>query len=77
MAFAQNYKDKLYSWSIVLAISTIVLFFLSTTPFYWGVLGEENVCEMPFSLQNVLKNSFLNSVPWSLLMKEIQKSFSF
>ena len=31
-ASAQKYRGKLYSWSIILAISTRVLFFLSTTP---------------------------------------------
>ena len=76
-ASAQKYRGKLYSWSIILAISTRVLFFLSTIPFYLGVLGEENVCKIPFSLQKVLNNSFLNLIPWSLLIEEIQKYFSF
>ena len=41
LAFAQNFLGKQLSARIVLVILVRTLFFLSTTPFYSGVLGEE------------------------------------
>jgi len=48
---------------MVLAISCKDLFFLSTTPFYCGVLGEENSWIIPCFSQNISNGSFSNSPP--------------
>ena len=68
--------DKPLSKSMVLAIYCKDLFFLSITPFCWGVLGEEKLWEMSFSLQKFSKAWFSNSPPWSDLMEVMQKPFS-
>ena len=46
-----------WSWSIALATSVIVLFFLSATPFCYGLYGVVNSLLIPESLHNSL-NSF-------------------
>ena len=66
-ASAQKYVGNLASSNIVLPASIRVLFFLSTTPFCWGVPGAENCWVIPLTLQNSSITEFLNSVPLSLL----------
>ena len=63
---AQKCFGVLYSSSIVLAISMSVRFFLSTTPFCWGVYVAENSCEIPSSSRKVSTFAFLNFVQLSL-----------
>ncbi|PNY10276.1 cysteine-rich receptor-like protein kinase, partial [Trifolium pratense] len=46
-----------------LADSYKVLFFLSTTPFYCGVMGEENSWMMPSEAQKSENLEFSNSFP--------------
>jgi len=48
---------------MVLAISCKFLFFFSTTPFYCGVLREENSWTIPCFSQKVSNDSFSNSPP--------------
>jgi hypothetical protein len=48
---------------MVLAISCKDLFFLSTTPFCCGVLGEENSWRIPWFSQKISKGSLANSPP--------------
>ena len=68
IASAQNPDGTLFPHSIALAISCRVLFFLSTTPFCWGVLGAAYRCLIPWLWQNLSNSSFWNSPPWSLLI---------
>ena len=64
------------SLNIVLDAFTKDLFFLSTTPFCYGVLGAEYCREIPFSfLQNSFRIAFLNSVPLSDLILTGKISF--
>ena len=77
IASAQKILATLVSLIMVLAISCNVLFFRFTTPFCWGVLGQEKSCEIPFSLKNISSFLFSNSPPWSLLTLTILRSFSF
>ena len=65
---AQKYRGSFASFNIVLAASTKVMFFLSTTPFCCGVLGAVYCQEIPFSVQNLFKIVFLNNVPLSDLI---------
>jgi len=53
----------LVSWSIVLAIYCKDMFFLSTTPFCFGVLGEENSWRTPCVSEKYSNCLFLNSSP--------------
>ena len=62
---------------MALAISWITLFFLSTTPFCWGVIGAENSWEILDLVQNDFVYVFSNSLPWSLQILSIFKFFSF
>jgi hypothetical protein len=55
MASAQYFLGVACSSSMVRAISTKVLFFLSTTPFSGGTYGEENWCSRPKEEQKVSK----------------------
>jgi len=48
---------------MVLGISCKVLFFLYTTPFCCGVLGEENSWIIPCFSQKISNGSFSNSPP--------------
>ena len=48
-------EESFASFNIVLAASTKVLFFLSTTPFCCGVLGAEYCRKIPLSVQNSLR----------------------
>ena len=52
---------------MVLSISYIVLFFISTTPFYWGVEAIENFLFIPCSSQKYQKSFEVNSSPLSNL----------
>ena len=63
--------------SMALTISWITLFFLSTTPFCWGVIGAKNSWEIPDLVQNDSIYEFSNSLPWSLRIRSIFKLFSF
>ena len=45
----QKISLSLESFNMVLAISSIVLFFLSTTPFCWGILAIDNFLFIPCS----------------------------
>ena len=61
-AYAQKYFGRGVSFKRVLAISSRALFFLSTTPFCWGVLGAEKLCSIPCSSQNNSKSLFSKSL---------------
>ncbi|MFS7975642.1 hypothetical protein Hanom_Chr10g00882971 [Helianthus anomalus] len=52
---------------MVLTASIKVLFFLSTTPFCYGVLGMLYCLTIPFFTQKASNSLFFNSVPLSLL----------
>src|ERR1044072_3595169 len=54
-----------------------VLFLLSTTPFCYGVLGQEKSWEMPLESKRFSKSLFSNSPPRSLLTLTILQLFSF
>ena len=73
---AQKCFARLFSWSLVLAISCKDLFFLYTTPFCCGVLGEENSWMIPCFSQKISNGLFSNSPPWSLLTIKIFSYFS-
>ena len=75
--FCPEDLSMLVSLTMVLEISCKVLFFRSTTPFCWGVLGQEKSWEMPFSLKNSSNFLFSNSPPWSLMTLTILRYFSF
>jgi len=62
-ASTQKYFGKLVSFKSVLASSSKDLFFLSTTPFCYGVLGVEKQCLIPNFSQNFSNFSFWNSPP--------------
>lgn len=59
----------LESLSIVLAISRTILFFLSATPFCWGILGAEYYILIPWS-QNY-SNSFEVNYPLLLYLSHL------
>ena len=63
--------------NIALAISWITPFFLSTTPFCWGVIGAENSWDIPDLVQKDSIYEFLNSLPWLLRIRLIFRLFSF
>ena len=63
--------------NMALAISWITMFFLSTTPFYWGVIGVENSWDIPDLVQKDSIYEFSNSLPWSLRIRSIFRLFSF
>ena len=75
-ASPHNNFVMLLLFNMTLAISWITLFFLSTTPFCWGVLGAENSCLVPWSLQKDPSLEFSNSLPWSILMRATIAFFS-
>ena len=61
----------------ILAISSRVLFFLSITPFCWGILGAEKLCPIPISSQYLVNDSFSSFVPYSVLIYEMISPLSF
>lgn len=66
MASAQKSIGKLLLLSILWAISTIFLFFLSTTLFYQGVQGAVRSLLMPTLSQQDEKSCEVNSPPMSI-----------
>ena len=54
-----------WSWSISLAASMIILFFLFATPFSCGLYGVDNSLLIPESLHNSLNSFDVNSPPLS------------
>ena len=62
---------------MALAISWITLFFPSTIPFCWGVIGVENSWDLHDLVQKDSMYKFSNSLPWSLWIRSIFKLFSF
>ena len=64
--FLINHFLKAWFWLFLAKICSF-----STTPFCWGVLIEEKLWEMPFSLQKFSKTWFSNSPPWLDLMNEM------
>jgi len=58
IASAQKYFGNPISFNIVLASSFRERFFLSTTPFCCGVLGDEKLCLILDLLQNLSNLSF-------------------
>ena len=73
--FSPKRLGILLIFNMTLAISWTTLFFLSTTPFCWGVLGVENSFFVPWSLQKDMSLEFLNSLSWSLLIRAIKIFF--
>ena len=73
-AMLTAYPHKFLATSLLcnmaLAISWITLFFLSTTPFCWGVIGAKNSWDILDLVQK-------NSLPWSLRIWSIFRLFSF
>ena len=63
--------------NMALAISWIIMFFLSTTSFCWGVIGAENSWDIPDLVQKDSIYEFLNSLPWSLRIRSIFRLFPF
>ena len=63
--------------NMALAISWITLFFLSTTPFCWGVIEAENSWDIPDLVQKDSVFEFSNFLPWSLRIRSIFRLFSF
>ena len=63
--------------NMALAISWITLFFLSTTPFCWGVIEAENSWDIPDLVQKDSVFEFSNFLPWSLQIRSIFRLFSF
>ena len=63
--------------NIALAISWITPIFLSTTPFYWGVIGVKNSWDIPDLVQRDSIYEFSNSLPWSLQIQSIFRHFLF
>ena len=63
--------------NMALAISWITPFFLSTIPFYWGVLRAENSWDIPDLVQNDSMYEFSNSLPWSFRIRSIFRLFLF
>ena len=63
--------------NIALTISWITFFSLSTTPFYWGVIGAKNSWDIPDLVQKDSIYEFSNSLPWSLQIWSIFSLFSF
>ena len=63
--------------NMALAIYWITLFFLSTTPFWWGVIRAENSWDIPNLVQKDSIYEFSNSLPWSLQIRSIFRLFSF
>ena len=59
---------SLESANMILAASISVLFLLSATPFYYGVLEALNCLSIPFSSQKLSRSLFLDSVPLSDVM---------
>jgi hypothetical protein len=64
-ASAHKCMGKSWSWIIALVASTIDLFFLSATPFYWGLLGVVKSLLIPASLQKSLSSFEVYSPPLS------------
>ena len=77
MAYPHKFLATSLLCSMALAISWITLFFLSTTPFCWGVIEAENSWEIPDLVLNDSIYEFLNSLPWSFRILSIFKLFSF
>ena len=79
MLTASPYKFLATSllYNMALAISWITLFFLSTTPFCWGVIGLENSWDIPDLVQKDSIYEFSNYLPWSLRIRSIFRFFSF
>ena len=73
----QNISLTLESFNMVLAISYTILFFLSMTPFCWGVLAAKNYIFIPFSSQNYMNYFDMNSPPLSNFKHWILESISF
>ena len=63
--------------NIALAISWMILFFLSITPFCWGVIGVENSWVVPALMQKDSNWEFLNSLSRSLRIWSTFNPFSF
>lgn len=73
----KNHLFNLDLLRIVLAISRAVSFFISTTPFCWGVLGAAYFLLPPYSSQNSSNPFKVSSPPWLDLRNLIFKSVSF
>ena len=63
--------------NMALAIYWMTLFFLSTTPFCWGVIGAENSWDISDLVQKDSIYEFSNSLKWSLRIWLIFMFFSF
>ena len=73
----QNFYGMPLLRGITIVISWITRFFLTTTPFCYGVFRAENSFLIPCSLQNASNLAFLNSFPWTLLILTMGTPFSF
>ena len=61
VASAHRCMGRSWSWSMALAASMIILFFLSVTPFYCGFYGVVNSLLILESLHNYLNSFDVNS----------------
>jgi len=73
----QKISLNLESFNMVLTISHTTMFFLSTTPFCWGVLVVENCLLIPRSSHKLLNVFYVNAPPLSDLKHFIFKWVSF
>ena len=70
-AYPQKFLATSLLCNVALAISWITLFFLSTTSFYWRVIGAENSWNIPNLVQKDSIYEFSNSLPWSIRIRSI------